>query len=152
MIYNFDTDDSRQAVAALLVYAIYRSRDKSKFKVSPEMWGQIQRFVQASAKRAKTLPQFINNLQPKLSCPSLSPKWLEIGVQGRTFLQSGSNFIEMAQPDRRNFLTEILSEVNDKEVVKLLRTETQFIILLVRDRLEKEKPIESTFNVQEESL
>lgn len=152
MIYNFDTDSREHAVAALLVYAVYRSRDKSKFKVTPEMWGQIQRFVQAAAKRAKTLPQFINNLQPKMSCSSLNPKWLEIGVQGRTFLQSGSSFIEMAQPDRRNFLTEVLSEVDDKAVIKLLRNETQFVILLVRDRLEKEKPIENTFNIEEESL
>lgn len=152
MIYNFDTSEKRYAVAALLLYATYRSRDKSKFKVSPEMWGQIQRFTQAAAKRAKTLQQFINNLQPKMNCPSLNPKWLEIGIQGRTFLQSGSNFIELSQPERRNFLTEVLREVDDKEVIKLLRNETQFIILLVRDRLEKEKSIENTFNIEDETL
>ena len=51
VIYNFDTGEKKYAVAALLLYATYRSRDKSKFKVSPEMWGQIQRFTQAAAKR-----------------------------------------------------------------------------------------------------
>ena len=40
MIYNFDTDDNNYAVAALLVYAIWRSRDKSKFKVTTEVWGR----------------------------------------------------------------------------------------------------------------
>lgn len=48
MIYNFDTDDNNYAVAALLVYATFRSRDKSKFKITLGMWGQIQRFVKAS--------------------------------------------------------------------------------------------------------
>ena len=82
-------------------------------------------------------------------CPTLQPEWLEVGVQRRTFLQSGSSFIEMSQPERRNFLTNVLNEVSDKEVIKLLCNETQFVILLVRDRLEREKPIENTFNIEE---
>ena len=49
MIYNFDTHQDSAAIAALCVYAIYRSRDKRKFKVSPEMWGQIDRFSKSSA-------------------------------------------------------------------------------------------------------
>lgn len=51
MIFNFDTTDNNYALASLLVYAIYRSRDKKRFKVTPEMWGQIQRFIKASVKR-----------------------------------------------------------------------------------------------------
>lgn len=144
MIYNFDTDNKDYALCALLVYAIYRSRDKTKFKVTPEMWGQIQRFVQASAKRAKTIPQFINNLQPKMMCPSISPKWVEVGVKGRLF-NSGGTLIDIPNAERREFLTEVLSNVDDKKIIKTLLKETQFIILLVRDRLETERPLEATF-------
>ena len=53
MIYGFDTQDKEAATAALIVYAIYRSRDIKRFKVSTQMWGQIERFVKSSAKRAK---------------------------------------------------------------------------------------------------
>lgn len=144
MIYNFDTDNKDYALCALLVYAIYRSRDKSKFKVTPEMWGQIQRFVQASAKRAKTIPQFINNLQPKMMCPAINPKWVEIGVKGRLFNQGGT-LVDIPNNERREFLTEVLSNVDDKKIIKTLLKETQFIILLVRDRLETEKPLEASF-------
>lgn len=151
MIFNFDTTDNNYALASLLVYAIYRSRDKKRFKVTPEMWGQIQRFIKASAKRAKTLPEFMDKFQKYMSCPSLNPQWLEVGIQGRTFLQSGSSFIDMPHQGRC-FLTEVLGGADDKEVIKVLKNETQFTVLLVRDRLEKEKPIEATFNIDEETL
>lgn len=71
MIYGFDTSDEHAATAALLVYAVYRSRDKARYKASPDMWEQIERFVKDSAKRAKTLPQFIESLKPRLACGSV---------------------------------------------------------------------------------
>lgn len=144
MIYNFDTDNRDYAICALLVYAIYRSRDKAKFKVTPEMWGQIQRFVQASAKRAKTMPQFINKLQAKMSCPAINPKWIEVGIKGRLF-NSGGTLIDIPNKQRRGFLTEVVSYIDDEKLMEILLIETQFIILLVRDRLETEKPLETTF-------
>ena len=149
MIYNFDTDSKPHAVASLLVYATYRSRDKKKFKVSPEMWGQIDRFTQSSAKRAKTIPEFIYQFSKKMSCPAINPKWVEVGVKGRLF-QSGASFIDIPQPDRSLFLTEVLFDADHKLVIKLLLKETQYIIMLVRDRLETEKPLESTFDIQDE--
>ena len=151
MIYNFDTESKEHAVAALVIYAVYRSRDKKRFKVSPEMWGQIQRFTQAAAKRAKTIQEFIGNLQPKMQCPAINPKWVEVGVKGKLF-QSGSSFIDIPQPERREFLTEVLNGVDHKKVIKLLLKETQWLIMLVRDRLETEKPLEATFEIEEESL
>lgn len=151
MIYNFDTDDKVTATAALLLYAVYRSRDKNRFKTSPEMWGQIERFTKASAKRAINAPRFLDNLMPKLCCTSINPKWVEVAVKGRLF-QSGESFIDIPQPDRRQFLTEVLSGVDHKKVVDALYKETTWIVMLVRDRLETEKPIESTFKIEEESL
>lgn len=144
MIYNFDTDDRSAAVGALVVYAIYRSRDRKRFKVTPEMWGQIQRFTKAAAKRSKAIPQFIDKFSKSMSCDSISPKWLEVAVTGRMF-QSGSDFISIPQPDRRQFLTEVLNNANEAEVLKKLNNETQYLIMLVRDRLETEKPLEGSF-------
>lgn len=82
MIYGFDTSDEHAATAALLVYAVYRSRDKARYKASPDMWEQIERFVKDSAKRAKTLPQFIESLKPRLACGSIRPRWMEVGIKG----------------------------------------------------------------------
>lgn len=154
MIYNFDTQDQPAATAALLVYAIYRSRDKRKFKVSPEMWGQIDRFVKASAKRARNLPQFIDALMPKLCCPSINPHWMQIGMTGRIVDMGNGQFGEFAgtNADGREFLTGILETEQTPEVLNKLYKETTFVILLVRDRLEREKPIENTFAIEEETL
>jgi hypothetical protein len=148
MIYNFDTTNKVQATAALLVYAIYRSRDKKRFKITPEMWGQIKRFIEAASKRSKNIPVFIDQFSKKMSCDSINPKWVEVAVKGRLF-QSGSCFIDIPQPDKRQFLTEVLNDVDHKQVVKCLNTETQYVVMLVRDRLETEKPLESTFEVEE---
>ena len=83
-------------------------------------------------------------------CASISPKWTEIGATGRLF-QHGDNLIDFGG-DKREFLTSIIREVDHKTVLNCLLKETTWIIALVRDRLEQEKSIESTFNVEEESL
>ena len=151
MIFNFDTEDRGAATAALLVYAIYRSRDKRRFKVSPEMWGQIERFIKASAKRAANLPRFIDALMPKLCCPSINPRWMEVGIRGRLTMV-GDSFMEFPSADQREFLTAVMNEADHSAVVSTLYRETSWIVLLVRDRLEREKPIENTFDIEEESL
>lgn len=154
MIYNFDTEQPSAATAALLVYAVYRSRDKRKFKVSPEMWGQIDRFTKSSAKRARNLPQFIDALMPKLSCPSINPRWMQIGMTGRVLDMGAGQYAEFnsTNTEAREFLTAVLETELTGETLEKLYKETTFIILLVRDRLEREKPIENTFDVEEESL
>ena len=154
MIYQFDTQTESAAIAALLVYAVYRSRDKRKFKVSPEMWGQIDRFVKSSAKRARNLPQFIDMLMPKMSCPSINPKWMQIGMTGRLVGMGDGELaaFHATHTEAREFLTGILEHEDTPEVLRHLYKETTYIVLLVRDRLEREKPIENTFAIEEESL
>ena len=78
----------------------------------------------------------------------LNPKWVEVAVKGRLF-QSGNEFISIPQPERRQFLTEVLNDVEHKQVIKKLNRETQYIIMLVRDRLETEKPLEGQFGVDD---
>lgn len=151
MIYNFDTEKNDEATAALIVYAIYRSRDRKRFKVSPEMWGQIDRFVKSSAKRAQTIPQFIDNFMPKMSCASIHPKAMEVAVSGR-LIQVGDSFMEFNQDDKRTFLTRVIADCNEKQVLNKLYKETAWIVMLVRDRLEQEKPIEKSIEIDAEEL
>jgi hypothetical protein len=144
MIYTFDTEDHSAATAALLVYAIYRSRDIRRFKVSPDMWAQIERFTKASAKRAKGIPDFIEALKPRMSCGTIHPRWMETGIKGLlpvTDSYGHTNYMQMG--DSREFLTGILQQCDQKDVIRKLYRETAWVILLVRDRLEREKPIEA---------
>lgn len=158
MIYQFDvpydTEGKVTATAALLVYAIYRSRDRRQFKVSPEMWGQVERFTKAAAKRARNPWDFIESLKPRLCCPSINPKWVEVGATGRVVSMGDGSFAEFPERNLREFLTGVLNEADGRAVVDALYKNTSWVIALVRDRLEREKPIESkiTETIEEESL
>lgn len=147
MYYNFDTDDHTAATAALLVYAIYRSRDAKRFKVTPDMWGMIERAAKSASKRARDLGDFIEKLKPKLHCPTIHPRWaktLPDGLISMKMMPDGT-VAQVQDKGRRQFLTDVLQEVDPREVLDYLYRKTALVVLLVRDRLEREKPIEARF-------
>ncbi len=148
--YGFDSDDPVAATAALLVYAVWRSRNRKRLKITPDIWSQVERFVKASAKRATNLPRFIEALKPRLCCESLHPTAMSVGLSGTiSLLRAGGEADIYLSPDwQRQFLTRALDGVDQRAVLDMLYRETSWIILLVRDRLEREKPIEQTFETE----
>lgn len=147
MYYNFDTDDPDGATGALLIYVVYRSRNIKRFKVTPDMWSMIERSVKSASKRAQDLGEFIEKLKPKLHCETIQPRWANTrpdGIVSMKQLPDGS-FAEVADHGRRQFLTDVLQEVDHRQVLDFLYRKTALMVLLVRDRLEREKPLESKF-------
>lgn len=147
MYYNFDTEDGNAATAALLVYAIYRSRDTKRFKITPDMWSMIERATKSASKRAMDLGDFIEKLKPKLQCATIHPRWartLPDGIVSMKLMPDGSA-VQVPDKGRRQFLTDVLQEVDHREVLDFLYRKTALVVLLVRDRLEREKPIEAKF-------
>ena len=152
MYYNFDTDDPIGATSALLVYAIYRSRSTKRFKVTPDMWSMIERAVKSASKQGRDLGDFIEKLKPKLHCETIQPRWANTrpdGVVSMKLLPDGS-FAEVVDKGRRQFLTDVLQEVDHRQVLDFLYRKTALVVLLVRDRLEREKPLEAKFETEEE--
>lgn len=158
MIYEFDTQDHNAALAALLVYGVYRSRDVKRFKVTPDMWGVIERGTKAAATAATNLYEFVERLKPKLSCSTLQPRWMrtdgrivDMGVQDP---DTGEILIPGGQGERRKFWVQELETADHQAVLKILRWQTARAIALVRDRLEREKPIEALVKIdgEEETL
>lgn len=152
MYYNFDTDDKIAATAALLLYAIYRSRDTKRFKITPDMYGMIERATKSASKRAGDLGDFIERLKPKLHCPTIQPRWantLPEGLISMKMMPDGS-IAQVEDKGRRQFLTDVLQEVDHRQVLDYLYRKTAVVVLLVRDRLEREKPIESRFVTENE--
>lgn len=154
MIYGFDTSDEPAATAALLVYAIYRSRDKARFGISLDMWAQIERFAKDAAKRSRNIPQFIEALKPRLCCGSINPKWMYVGEKGEaplTFVYNddGSlrHILQLPQNGNREFLTALIERSDARAVLKLIYDETAYVILLVRARMEVERPVEQQLDV-----
>ena len=125
MRYGFDTDRDDAAVAAFLVYTVWKSRDPGRLKVDMEIWARVERFTKAAAKRAQTLPEFLGRLMPRLGCEAIRP-------------------IRMADEEgtlRRDFLTGVLARpaADPVLVLRTLVRETSLAVLLVRERLEREK-------------
>ena len=152
MIYWFDCDDLEHAIdyatAALFLYAVYRSRNRQRFKVTPDMWGYIERATKSCAKRAETIPAFLDCLKRKLQADSLDPRAMAVGLRGTIpLVEAGDGaYIQLAQPeDQREFLTRVLADCDQARVLRILERETSYVVLLVRDRLERERPIEARF-------
>ena len=144
MYYNFDTEEENAATAALMVYAVYRSRDVKRFKVNPEMWTRIENAVKSASKRAMDLGDFIEKLKPKLQCGTIHPRWVKTipdGIVSMRVMPDGS-VIEVADSGKRQFLTDVLNFADHRAVLDYLYRKTALVVLLVRDRLEREKPIE----------
>ena len=148
MIYNFDTTDENAATAAFLVYAVYRSRDMKRFKVTPSMWDMIERAVKSVAKRAEDMAEFIEKLKPKLACASIKPKWAKTIPDGMISMIQGPSgeLMQIGQDqEKRQFMTDVIEDGNDRAVLDVLYRKAAYVVLLVRDRIEREKPYEAQF-------
>src|SRR5690606_31365811 len=155
MLYGFDTDDQNAATAALCLYAIYRSRNPKRIKVTPDFWGIIERAVRSTAKRATSIPVWIDKLKPKLGCESISPRWASTGDGDIvTMLRGPGGELRQINQERREFLTGVIAEADDRAVLDVAYRQTAYVVLLVRDRLEREKPYEAelvkTFGEEED--
>jgi hypothetical protein len=144
MFYGFDTDDEATATAAQIVYTVYRSRDQRKLKVTPGFWGIIERHVKSTAKRAETLGEFIERLKPRLGCSSISPKWATTGLpqEARYEKAQDGSLIELADKGRKTFLLDAINHTDQAAVLEVLYGMAALVVLLVRDRLEREKPLD----------
>lgn len=148
MYYGFNTGDENAALGALLVYGIYRSRDVKRFKVTPDMWGIIERAVKSTAKRALDLHDFIERLKPRLMCSTLKPKWMATDEEAllspvaMAVNRETGEIIQKQDKGRRQFWVEILEQIDHQAVLDILYKKTSWVIALVRDRLERERPLE----------
>lgn len=148
MIYGFETDDEHVATGSLIVYCVWRSRDLKRYKVTPDVWSQVERFAKASAKRATTIPRFLEALKPKLMCGTISPKWMAVGIKGAIPMietPDGLRIHVTADEGQREFLAPVIERADHKRVIDALYRETSWVILLVRDRLERERIVEKRF-------
>lgn len=151
MIYGFDTESKDQAMAALLVYVVYRSRNTKRFKVSTKMWEQITGFAKLSAKKSLSLPEFIERFRKPMCCETLQSRYCKVDEQSAhaaKVMTDGSVFV--AGEEGKAFLTSLIHEANTKQVLDLLYKETAFIIHAVRERLEAERITDKLDNDNED--
>ena len=113
MLFGFNTENEVKAKAAMLIYVIYKSRDVKRAPSGLDMWGQIERFAKAAAKRSEEIDDFVNSFKRKMACSTINPYWMRNDISATNAIISKNR--------------------------EIMSNKTQIVILLVRDRLEREK-------------
>lgn len=151
MLLGFGTENEIKAKAAYIVYVIYKSRDTKRGPSGVDMWGQIERFAKASAKRSEGIDAFVNTFKRKMACATINPRWMKNGNATNARVMKNNEIIVFNNVDTRTFGLDVFDdEESGKEVVKCIYEKTQIIILLVRDRLEREKMFAQEENEDED--
>lgn len=129
-IFGFATDDESEAIASVLVFVVWKSRDRGKYKPGIGMWGQIRGFVRAAAKSSSNIPRFTEDLMQRLGCSSLSARWVAIGLLDEAATNTADDTYVRA------YLQDIRARANEKRVLDIAANETVTVIELVKQRLD----------------
>lgn len=132
MLYQFDTDSLDHAKAALLLYAMYRSRKKESPLNGLETWERCQTFVRGACLKASTTAEFVQAFCKKAKIDSVKPRYLSTGTPV-VMPDTGELILSDSVADYR------LGIMADNSLLRLYNTESLYIIMLVRERIQREK-------------
>lgn len=130
MIYKFDTDSTLHAKACLLLYAIYRSREKKTPLTGKQTWTRFHSFVGFSAEMAENVAQFVENLADKARCKSIVPKHLD-NFQPRDIGNGEKISVD-------GIVNLDMSIFQEEDMLELFRNERVLLLTLVRWRIDQE--------------
>lgn len=132
MLYNFDTSEKKRARAALLIYALYKSRDPSSPLNGLETWSRAESFCKAACLKSSTTAEFVTKFKEMSKIPSIKPFYLT-DPDGFVQMPDGS----VVQSDAvRDYKLDIFE---DDDVRNTIETEYPIIVMLVRERIQREK-------------
>lgn len=132
MLYQFDTDSLSHAKAALLLYGMYRSRKKESPLNGLETWDRFQTFVRGACLKATTTAEFVQAFCKKAKIDSVKPRYFSTGdpvlMPGTGELISSAGIADYR-----------LGILADDSLMRLYNTESLYLIMLVRERIQREK-------------
>ena len=132
MLYQFDTDSLAHAKAALLLYGMYRSRKKESPLNGLETWDRFQTFVRGACLKASTTAEFVQAFCKKAKIDSVKPRYLSNG-EPVVMPDTGELIVSGGLADYR------LGIIADDSLLRLYNTESMYLIMLVRERIQREK-------------
>lgn len=131
MYFNFDTDDLKRAKAALLLYAMYRSRDANSPLNGLETWDRFASFLRGACLKSHTVAGFVEAFCRKAKIGSVKPRYLSTGEP--VAMPDGSLIQADGIRDYR------LGLMEDDSLLPLFAEESMYLIMLVRERIQREK-------------
>ena len=132
MLYQIDTDSLAHAKAALLLYGMYRSRKKESPLNGLETWDRFQTFVRGACLKAGTTAEFVQAFCKKAKIDSVKPRYLSTG-EPVVMPDTGELIVSGGLSDYR------LGIIADDSLLRLYNTESMYLIMLVRERIQREK-------------
>lgn len=132
MQFGFDIEDEMRGKAALLLYAMYRSRDAASALNGLETWNRFAAFTKGAALKSSTTAEFCDHFCKAAKVPSIKPKYLK-SDDGMVFMPDGT----IVQSDDVNDYK--ISIIEDNRLLKLYEKESQLLVMLVRERIQREK-------------
>lgn len=144
MLYQFDTDSLSHAKAALLLYGMYRSRKKESPLNGLETWDRFQSFVRGACLKASTTAEFVQAFCKKAKIDSVKPRYLSTG-EPVVMPETGELVMSDSLLDYR------LRVLEDNNLLRLYNTESLYLIMLVRERIQREKFMPEEADDEEEN-
>lgn len=135
MYYNFNTESLSKAKAALLLYAMYKSRDKNSPLNGLETWTRAESFCKGACLKSSTTAEFVTKFKEMAKVGAIKPCYLADDQDGENIviLTDGS---ALSGDGIKNFQISILE---DNEIRKVIEKEYPLIVMLVRERIQREK-------------
>lgn len=132
MLFNFDTDNVKRARAALLLYALFKSRDAASPLNGLETWTRAESYCKAACLKSSTTPEFVTRFKEIAKIACIKPYYL---TDSRKLVQMPDGSI-IQSDNVRDYRLEIFE---DETVRKTIEKEYPIIVMLVRERIQREK-------------
>lgn len=132
MQFGFCTDNVKTARAALILYALFRSRSKDSPLTGLETWNRFNAYITGMAKKSITTAEFVNRFCRIAKIGSIKPKYLK--TKGDFVTLSGGSLIQ--SDDMYDYKSDVFA---DNSLLDIFRREGQYLTMLVRERLQREK-------------
>lgn len=132
MLYQFDTDDLRHAKAALLLYALYRSRDEKSSLNGLETWERFGSYIKGACLKSANTAEFVQNFCEKAKIESVKPKYLHTG--GPVVMPETGELI--SSDSVKDYQVRLFE---DDSLMSVIERETLYLIMLVRERIQRDK-------------
>ncbi len=132
MLYNFDTSRSDRARAALLIYALFKSRDAASPLNGLETWSRAESYCKAACLKSSTTAEFATRFKELAKIPSIKPYYLT-DAEGLVPMPDGT----IIQADGvRDYKLDLFE---DDTIRATIEREYPIIVMLVRERIQREK-------------
>lgn len=134
MHYGFNTDDVKKAGAALLLYALYRSRGRDSFINGVETWNRMESLCRGACRKSSTTSEFVTKFKQAAGIGAIKPRYLS--DPDNTGLQILSDGSVVGSSDVKTYRLDI---IQDNEIRNVIERDYPLIIMLIRERVQREK-------------